>query len=440
MVARPEPLFRSHIIKTVQANRSRIFNAFMEFTKMEVTPIQRSAFIFTLILAILLIGCSATPDGKMDQTSGKTRVPYRYRSLYNELDTKLDSLRSSVNAQWDGRKSDVNFGVELLVTNSNRGEVLLTDRVFKATRLTLDRLKDLGVQSVALSIQYPILTSAFPRAAEYRIFYKRVAREIRRMGFKLIVEIGTTFREPEFSKLKVNYRGLTMKRFRDELREMATVIVSDLQPDYLTLFTEPVTQSQNTGLDFTVKAFSATVGHVARNLKHNSVRLGAGAGTWDDMAYFKALVRIPELNYLDLHIYPIQRDFVMNRVMQVTAMAQRHNKSVSIGEAWLYKVSERELGKISPLKAFARDVYSFWQPLDILFLETVINLSHAIKADFSCFFWMKYFYGYLDYNPLTKNLTPQQRINAVDASAGRNILNNTLGNTGERFKTLIAPQ
>lgn len=408
---------------------------------MEVMHIQRCAkFISPLILAIVLIGCSARPDGKMDQTSGKTRVPYRYRSLYNELDTKLDSLRSSVNARWDGRKSDVNFGVELLVTNSNRGEILLTDRVFKATRLTLDRLKDLGVQSVALSIQYPILTSAFPRAAEYRIFYKRVAREIRRMGFKLIVEIGTTFREPEFSKLKVNYRGLTMKRFRDELREMATVIVSDLQPDYLTLFTEPVTQSQNTGLDFTVKAFSATVRHVARNLKHNSVRLGAGAGTWDDMAYFKALVRIPELNYLDLHIYPIQRDFVMNRVMQVTAMAQRHNKSVSIGEAWLYKVSERELGKISPLKAFARDVYSFWQPLDILFLETVINLSHAIKADFSCFFWMKYFYGYLDYNSLTKNLTLQQRINAVDASAGRNILNNTLGNTGERFKTLIAPQ
>jgi len=408
---------------------------------MEVMHIQRCAkFISPLILAIVLIGCSARPDGKMDQTSGKTRVPYRYRSLYNELDTKLDRLRSSVNARWDGRKSDVNFGVELLVTNSNRGEILLTDRVFKATRLTLDRLKDLGVQSVALSIQYPILTSAFPRAAEYRIFYKRVAREIRRMGFKLIVEIGTTFREPEFSKLKVNYRGLTMKRFRDELREMATVIVSDLQPDYLTLFTEPVTQSQNTGLDFTVKAFSATVRHVARNLKHNSVRLGAGAGTWDDMAYFKALVRIPELNYLDLHIYPIQRDFVMNRVMQVTAMAQRHNKSVSIGEAWLYKVSERELGKISPLKAFARDVYSFWQPLDILFLETVINLSHAIKADFSCFFWMKYFYGYLDYNSLTKNLTLQQRINAVDASAGRNILNNTLGNTGERFKTLIAPQ
>ncbi|MGD9241009.1 MAG: hypothetical protein PVG69_13340 [Desulfobacterales bacterium] len=399
-----------------------------------------ATLIFTMILALVLSACSGTPGSKADQTTGKDPVPYRYRSLYNELNTKLDSLRSSVNARWDGKKSDVNFGVELLVTNSNRGEVLLTDRVFAATCLTLERLKDLGVHSVALSIQYPILTSSFPRADAYRIFYSRVAREIRRMGFKLIVEIGTTFREPEFSKLKVNYRGLTLKRFRDELREMAAVIVTDMQPDYLTLFTEPDTQSQNTGLDFTVKNFSETVRYAAKNLKHPSIRLGAGAGTWDDMAYFKALARIPELDYLDLHIYPIQRDFVMNRVMQVTALAQRHNKSVSIGEAWLYKVSERELGKISPVKAFARDVFSFWQPLDIMFLETVINLSHAIQAEFSCVFWMKYLYGYLDYNAHTKNLTPQQRINTVDLLAGRNILNNTPGFTGKRFKTLIAPQ
>ena len=392
------------------------------------------------MLALVVFACSAAPGSKADQTTDEARVPFRYRYLYNELYSKLDSLSSRINAGWDGRKSDVNFAVELLVANSNRGDVLLTDRVFKATRLTLDRLKDLGVQSVALSIQYPVLTSAFPREAEYRIFYQRVAQEIRRMGFKLIVEIGTTFREPEFSKLKVNYRGLTMERFRNELGEMAVVVAADMQPDYLTLFTEPVTQSQNTGLNFTVNAFSTTVRQVARRLNHHRVRLGAGAGTWDDMAYFKALARIPELDYLDLHIYPIQRDFVMDRVMQVKTMAKRHQKSVSIGEAWLYKVSERELGKISPVKVFARDVYSFWQPLDIMFLETVINLSHRIQADFSSFFWMKYLYGYLDYNSLTKNLTPQQRINAADSIAGRNILNNTLGFTGEKFKTLIAPQ
>jgi len=408
---------------------------------MEATHNQQAAkLIFTMILVMVLSGCSGTPGSRGDQTTDKARVPFGYRSLYNELNTKLDRLRSSIDANRDVRKSAVNFGVELLVTNSNRGEVLLTDRVFGATRLTLDRLKDLGVHCIALSIQYPILTSSFPRAAEYRNFYRRVAGETRRLGFKLIVEIGTTFREPEFSKLKVDYRGLTMARFRDELREMAAVIVTELQPDYLTLFTEPDTQSHNTGLDFTVNNFSETVRHVAGNLKHPGVRLGAGAGTWDDMAYFEALAPIPELDYLDLHIYPIQRDFVMNRVMRVATLAQRHNKSVSIGEAWLYKVSDLELGKISPVKAFARDVFSFWQPLDVKFLETVIGLSHKIQAEFTCFFWMKYFYGYLDYNAHTKNLTPQQRINAVDSLSGRNIVNNSLGNTGERFKTLIAPQ
>jgi hypothetical protein len=413
----------------------------MEITKMKATHRQRSdRIIFPLILTILLWGCSATPGGKADETTETAAVPYRYRALYNELYTELDRLRSRVYAGWDGKKSDVRFGIELLVANSNRGEILLTDRVFKATRLTLDRLKDLGVQSVALSIQYPILTSAFPRSAEYRIFYKRVAREIRRKGFTLIVEMGTIFREPEFSKLKVNYKGLDMERFRNELREMAAAIITDMHPDYLTLLTEPDTMAHNTGLDFSVSNFKTTVRHVATGLNSAGVRLGAGAGTWDNMAYFKALARIPELDYLDLHIYPIQRDFVMNRVTQVADMAYRHNKTVSIGEAWLYKVSERELGRIRPVKAFARDVYSFWQPLDIMFLETIISLSHRIQADFCSFFWMKYLYGYLDYKSQTKNLTPQQRIHAVDALAGRNILNNTLGPTGERFKTLIAPQ
>jgi len=392
-----------------------------------------------ILLAVALLGCGAAkPVGSSAESVANTMVPFAYRALYNELYTKLESLRSTVNSEWKGKKSAVSFGVELLVANSNRGETLLTDRVFGATRLTLERLKDLGVQSIAVSIQYPILTSSFPRVAEYRKFYKQVAEEIRRRGFVLIVEMGTLFREPEFSKLKINYRGLTVARFRDELKEMAEAIISDMHPDYLTLLTEPDTQAQNTGLDFSVSNFSATIQHVASGLNRSGMRLGAGAGTWDDPAYFEALARMAQLDYLDLHIYPIQRNFVVDRVWQVTAMARRYNKSVSIGETWLYKVSEWELGKISPVKAFARDVFSFWQPLDIMFFETIINLSHQIRADFCSFFWMKYLYGYLDYDSQTRNLTPQQLINRVDAEAGRQILDNKLNDAGTHFKALIA--
>lgn len=400
-----------------------------------------SKLIFMTLLVIVLVGCGGgKPVGSNNETPGDAGVPYAYRGLYHELYNKLDSLRTDVNSRWNGKKSAVRFGVELLVANSNLGEILLTDQVIGATRLTLERLKDLGVRSIAISIQYPILTASFPHVAEYRRFYKQVAEEIRRRGFVLIVEMGSMFREPEFSKLKINYNGLTLKRFKDELREMAAAVITDMRPDYLTLFTEPDTQAQNTGLDFSVANFSATIQHVLSGLNRSGARLGAGAGTWDDMAYFKALAQIPQLDYLDLHIYPIQRDFVIDRVQQAAAMAQRHNKTVAIGETWLYKVSERELGKISPVSAFARDVFSFWQPLDIMFIETIIDLSHQIRAEFCSFFWMKYLYGYLEYNAKTKSLTPQQLINMTDSYAGRQILENRLTAAGSRFKTRIATE
>ena len=393
-------------------------------------------FILPAILSLALLSCGKVQERKRKE-SDFVSAPRKYRALYNEIATKLGDLDKSIKSQWNGRKADTAFGVELLVANSHRGEILLTDRAFKATILTLDRLKDIGVRSIALSIQYPVLTRSFPRSAEYRHFYKQVAQEVRRRGYILIVEMGTTFREPEFSNMVVDYRGLTIDRFKGELREMAEAIIEDQRPDYFTILSEPDTHARNTGLDLSVPNFAAIIRYVTEGLKHPGVRLGAGAGTWNEMAYLTALGQISELDYIDLHIYPIQRDFVVDRVMRVAKIAQNHNKGVSIGEAWLYKISESELGNITPVKVFARDVYSFWQPLDSLFLENIINLSHHVNAEFCSFFWMKYLYGYLDYNATTKNLLPSKLIKKVDLVAGQRILHNTLSKTGIKFKTLV---
>jgi hypothetical protein len=46
----------------------------------------------------------------------------------------------------------------------------------------------------------------------------------------------------------------------------------------------------------------------------------------------------------------------------------------------------------------------------------------------------------MEYNSQTKTLRPQQLINKMDVIAGRNILNNTLSKTGEKFKTLITAE
>jgi hypothetical protein len=393
--------------------------------------------ILVVVLSVALASCIGVQKSKSER-GDDTSAPREYRTLYHELATKLSDLRGRMRPQWEAKNADSDFGVELLVSNSNRGEILLTNRVLEATKLTLDRLKELGVRSIALSIQTPILTRSYPRSAEYRRFYRRVAQEVRRRGYVLIVEMGTVFREPEFSKMRVDYSGLRIDDFNAQLREMAEAIIEDLQPDYLTILSEPDTQERNTGLDFSVSSFAGSIRHVVEGLRHPGVRLGAGAGTWNHMDYFIALAEIPELDYIDMHIYPIHHDFVLDRVIEVARIARNRRKGVSIGEAWLYKVSKRELARISPLEAFSRDVYSFWQPLDEAFLEVIVNVSHHIGVEFCSFFWMKYLYGYLPYDAKTRTLRPQQLFNQSDVVAGRQILEGRLNRTGEKLKMLIA--
>ena len=91
------------------------------------------------------------------------------------------------------------------------------------------------------------------------------------------------------------------------------------------------------------------------------------------------------------------------------------------------------------MEAFARDAYSFWQPLDERFVATVVNLAHAIQAEFCSFSGMDLLYAYVDYTPETGRLAPAQLTQASRAAAAEKILAGTLSGTGERFKNLIAP-
>jgi len=398
-------------------------------------------FFFRLIGVALVIassGCGrSVPGVPIDPVPGQ--VPEPYRVIYRELESELSQLNPIIAAPGGRKSGPTAFGVELLVANSNRGADLLNAQVLQATTLTLDRLKQIGVKSVSLSIQYPILTRSFPETPAYREFYRKVAAKVRQHGLLLVVEMGTMFREPEFSRVPVDYKGLTRDVFNAGLREMAVAVIADIHPDYLTVLSEPDTLARNTGLAFSASQFAATVTSAVRGVDPGSTWLGAGAGTWIALDYFKALADIPELNYLDLHIYPIQHGFASNRVLRATEAAKARGKRVAIGEAWLYKVSNREFGRINPVEAFARDAYSFWQPLDERFVATVANLAHTIQAEFCSFFWMNLLYAYVDYTPETSRLAPAQLMQVSRAAAAEKILAGTLSGTGERFKNLIAP-
>jgi hypothetical protein len=218
---------------------------------------------------------------------------------------------------------------------------------------------------------------------------------------------------------------------------MAEAVIADIRPDFLTLLSEPDTQARNTGLPFSPSDFAATVRQVAKDLHRPGVKLGAGAGTWTSADYFKALAAIPELDYIDFHIYPVQYGFASDRVLKAAEAAQAKGKRVSIGEAWLYKVAGREFDYISPVKAFRRDAFSFWQPLDENFIQLVVNLARTINAQFCSFFWMQYFYSYVDCTSETDHLTYEQLSKLTNSRAWENIQKGILSPTGERFSQLI---
>ena len=255
-----------------------------------------------------------------------------------------------------------------------------------------------------------------------------------------MIEIGTTFKDPLFSHLSIDYRGLTLERFKRELLEVARVICEEVRPDYLTLLNEPGTQSKNTGLDLHVKPYTEVVQFVLNGLDRRETRVGAGAGTWEKFEYFESLAKQTAVDYIDMHIYPVQRDFVLDKCLRITALARQYNKKLGIGEAWLSKVAEMELEQIPACAAFGRDVFNLWEPRDIQFVDVIFKLSHYLKVEYCSFFWMRHFYGYVDFNEKTRQLPPEELFKLADEIAAKNIVSNTLTGTGLTLQQRLVPK
>jgi hypothetical protein len=397
----------------------------------------------TLVATIILVAVAAAGCRRVHEAVPvhpvPDQVPEQFQTIYRELDAELHRQLPLIALPRGQKTRRTTFGVELLVASSHQGEALLNGPVLETSTLVLDRLKALGVRCVSISLQYPVLTRAHPRTPEYRAFYRGLSAEIRSRGLAIVAEIGSAYREPELSRIGADYRGLSRDRFNAGLREMAEAIIADIRPDYLTLLSEPDTQTRNTGLAFSPAEFAATVKHVARDLNPPGIKIGAGAGTWTALDYFKALAELPQLDYLDLHIYPIQHGFAAERAVKAAAIARSAGKGISIGEAWLYKVWGPEFNRISPVEAFSRDAYSFWQPIDEHFIELVANLARSFQAEFCSFFWMNYLYGYLDYTAEIGRLQPGELMKLSDQVAHGNIHKGVLSATGQKFMEVITP-
>lgn len=372
-------------------------------------------------------------------------IPPAYQDLYDALDSKTEEFDTTIASQWNGSYYPVAFSSLLSSATSHRGQELLNPSVYWGVSLQLNRLEALGLKAITVSIGFPLLDSNFTTDPGdfqgYIDFYRTLADDIRSLGLKLIVENGILF--PEWTDLPIGpyYQNLTEDEYRKgRLRHIETV-AREIQPDFMTIGSEPDTEEMITGQPVaTPAAWADQVTFILDGLEAAGIQdipIGAGVGTWDpDYDSYASNLAATNLSLIDMHIYPINYD-LLDRALTIADIAHASGKNVSMTEAWLYKVRDLELILgLSYNEVYARDAWSFFAPLDQAFLRSIVNLSHYEQLEFMSPFWEKYFFAYLDYND-TIGLTWEEIQELSALAAADAMLNNVYSDTGIAYSIAI---
>jgi hypothetical protein len=367
-------------------------------------------------------------------------APKKYQSLYRELDTQLSEFHRRLPARSSG-KAPIR-AASLLGANCHRGEFILSDVQREATLRELDALKELGAEGIVLEICYPLLTPAFRDPQPFIEYYANLANEVHVRGMQLVVEHNSLL--PAYASVDVRpyYGKLTKQRFaRERFAELKAILLAT-NPDYLTLVSDPRTHTA--GLNLTVSDWRSyvqrSVDTLSEQLGSFPTLLGAGSGLWDDFDYVQAFAEIRGLSYIDLHLYPLTAGGQSN-LERLLAWPDRiraidPGKRIIVSELWLYKAgAEERFGSVAEPSVVARDVFSFWTPLDRKFLHIVGIAAREKGIELVAPYWSRYFFAYLDYNdPSTFKLRPSDLLNAASQRAYAAILKGQYTDTGLAFR------
>lgn len=383
-------------------------------------------------MAFLLLGILLLPSVALGQIQN-TQIPLEYQRVYSTLKQNLDGFDAYLLSHDTATNYPAIFGAELLTANSNRGCELLEPQAMQGVVLYLDRLKTLGIQGVTFPIGYPLYTPTYPRYQEYVQFYKQVVQEVRKRGMKIDVESSVLFANTVFSSVTFNYAGLTFDEFKIQRKQMLAAIIQDLHPDYLNMGAEPDTEYLLTGLrEFrSPEQCTAYINYVLDGLDRSNTKVGAGIGTWGNIAYVQSYATSTSLDFIALHVYPIVGQASLDRILTISDMAKRSGKRVVLDEAWLSKTDTlQSTGIAADAEIFRRDVFSFWAPLDKQFLECIVKSARLASIDYISPFWTTYFFSYVDYDQSTAQVPYKDLVVMVNKAAAQNMLAGKFSSTG----------
>ncbi|HYW43116.1 MAG TPA: hypothetical protein VE959_09685 [Bryobacteraceae bacterium] len=393
-------------------------------------------------------------------TAQCSSVPAVFNATCTELQSYLDTLGTTIASQWNGAKSPVAFGGELTTADSNRGlQTLLASTTLAGVASQLNGLANAGVESVTIGVSFPILYLPFYQYnndpqdyATVLSFYQSVMAAARSRGMKVVIETSVMF--PDYATdlpLTAYYATLSAAQVTVGRAQVAQIIAQQLQPDWLNLGSEPDTQSALLGLstEYTPQQWSTEISTIVSQLRTAGVSgqplIGAGIGAWqtNGTSYIQALTATG-LDYIDLHIYSINLGF-LSALAPYIDMAHAAGKGGAISEAWMRKLTDKQLqgktdfgiiGLLSSSATTSLDNFSFWSPLDSMFLGEMIDLAFWKNLYYISPFPTQFFFAYLDYDQ-TSNLTPDQ-LNAAETTAATAALRRgNLSATGQAYASAI---
>ena len=104
----------------------------------------------------------------------------------------------------------------------------------------------------------------------------------------LFVETSPVFSGTLFSNFTVDYSTYTIESYFQARRKQAVQIAQEIMPDYLSLGNEPSTELQLTEIKFTIDQYLDFINETLQLIDRSiHLKVGAGAGTWEDMEYFE---------------------------------------------------------------------------------------------------------------------------------------------------------
>lgn len=387
-----------------------------------------------LALAVLLSAPAPAQD---------LAVPRQHQKLYDALEGQVSAFGRGLPLPQADTPLLRGAPLRALLGCSTPGELLSSSRWAEAQR-ELDALRRIGTQVLVVDVCYPLLTPAFhdPRLVLERL--ANLANEARLRQLRVLVRHASLPPAQALAEGRWHYRGLSRARFFQERAEEVKSLVIAMQPDYLTLVSDPRAHSAGLALqarDWRIYV-DATATRLHQDLGDLVPPLGAGSAVSDTPVFAEAFAGIRSLSYIDLRFYRSRngQEQLLDRLITWPRRIRTidPDKRIVFSEVWLSKATAEETAQLAYDGApAARASYGFWSPLDVAFLRTVARAARTQQVELIAVSRPDLLFSYVDFfDPLLFRANARQVIESAAQRAAAAREQGGLSDTGRAFGAL----